>query len=156
MLSRCVDEMKAYYVFKYHKKIYNEEIDDIISNPNLQQASSVHITDFDIEEKGLPPTVSSTIIDDTDLEILYHTGEIGISFFKDGVKGQTIYQPYDLEPELSKTKRFTHHLKNKLSHKYIIRDQIKANYYCEYTATVDLAIKKKIRFLLMWDRMTTL
>ena len=82
------------------------------------------------------------------LSPLYHTGKIAISFLKDGVKGQTIYQPYDLEPELSKTKRFAHHLKNKLSHKYIIRDQIRADFYCEYTATVDLAIKKTDSFLI--------
>lgn len=49
---------------------------------------------------------------------------------------------YTDEPELGRTRKFTDALRCKLSNSYTVSDQCPATYYCEYSAKVDLTIKK--------------
>ena len=56
----------------------------------------------------------------------------------------SVTHSYAGEPELAKTKRFTHVLKEKLrEHNVYVGEQNEVHYYCEYTAKVDMFVRGK-------------
>ena len=147
-VTRSNIEHTAYYVFEYFKTVDKEH------NPNIIPANRAKDKDFIILSLDQSLSVSSPVLQVEDFQFLIHRGFVATIFISANNISEArqslsqnnpsaIIQNYAIEPELARTRKFADVLRQKLSGSYKVSDQCgPVTYYCEFTAKVDLTIKK--------------